>query len=912
MNFSMNKTFRNEILKGQLSKKQIDYWRTQLTNISGVHNLPLDHVRLADQIFTTGIHRRLLKEETCKQLNDFCQDNNSPIGIGLQAVFSVLIARYCNETDIVMGSPAVMTNRDKEVELDSLHTNKLHASSLLTNIVALRNNLADNPSFSELLSQSKEMFMAAHVIGQHAVEEVTDKLDMGTSVNFNSLFQVMITFDEPLQQEVFCDYDICLNISENESGLCLDWLYNAKLFDAATIIRLVDHFELLLIGLSRSPYTNVFSVDMLSKGELHQQLVEWNDTAADYPKDTCIHELLEQQVKLNPERIALVCDNKSLTYNELNVRANRLARYLVEDKQVKFDTLVGICVERSMEMLVGIFAILKAGGAYMPMEPAYPEARLSYLLSDAGLTTVLTQEHLRKCTPVSENQAVYLDDPVFLQDLQQYSPEDLRLSISVEQLAYVIYTSGSTGQPKGVMVEHHSVANLAFNLKSMDLCSTTTSDKNWGWLAPFTSDASIQGISQLALGQRLTIISEACKRDLESLMKILPKLSVIDCSPAMVEIWFDAGIEAQLPNLIIGGEAISQKLWTELVRWQSEQGKKAINVYGPTECTVNSTQCLISGDKPHIGMSLANTRAYVLDRDLGLAPIGIFGELYIGGGGLARGYLNKPELTAASFIHDPYYDGQQPENRRLYKTGDLVRRLADGNLEFLGRNDHQIKINGFRIEPGEIAHVLVSQEGVNNAVVVAKTGFTGDGQLVAYVVVDNTDIILGDDDQSRNLRNKAITSLREVVKLILPEYMVPSAFVLLAELPLNPNGKLNRDALPEPDIQALIQDQYVAPSNDTEEKLCLIWQKLLGIGQVGITDNFFDMGGNSLSATKMSNIINLEFGVRVKLKDIFEVRTIDKISEIIVHLLATGSEDNQQRVFKFHQDDAFDMESFEL
>ncbi|NQY63105.1 MAG: amino acid adenylation domain-containing protein, partial [Alteromonadaceae bacterium] len=909
--------WQRQTLQGEKLKSLEDYWLQQLSCYETLA-LPTDFVRPKQFDYRGEVVEFTLGTELSAELRDLAQEQETTLYTVLLSGFYLTLATVSGQHDILIGTPS-----------DNRHHAQIQSLiGLFVNTLALRVDLDGQASIEHLIAQVHEVVMQAKVHQDLPFEKLLELLDVDRDLSRSPVFQVMFGLQDfgidvnkglpftgkPLESDLStpAKFDLNLFISDSQSQLRGGFTYAMSLFTEQTIKGFSEIYQKVLQAFVTNKQQPICKIDKLSAQE-HQQLALWNNTQVAYETDKCIHELFEQQVKHNSEGIAVAFDNHQLTYGELNAKANRLARYLVEHKQVKADTLVGICVERSVDMLVGIFAILKAGGAYVPMDPAYPEARLSYLLSDAGLTTVLTQVHLSEATPIADHQAVYIDEPAFLQDLQSYSSDNLSLSINSDKLAYVIYTSGSTGQPKGVMVEHQSVANLALNLKSLDLSSLdTTSDKHWGWLASFAFDASIQGISQLALGQGLTIISEDCKRDPEALMEVLPGLSVIDCTPSMVEIWFDAGIEAQLPNLIIGGEAISQKLWTQLVRWQSEQGKKAVNVYGPTECTVNSTQCLISGDKPHIGMSLANTHAYVLDRDLGLAPVGTFGELYIGGGGLARGYLNKPELTVASFIDNPYDDKKQPDGRRLYKTGDLVRRLADGNLEFAGRNDHQVKIRGYRIEPGEIAHLLASQAGVNDAVVVPKTGFTGDDQLVAYLVVDSTDILSGDDEQSRHLRNEVITSLREAVKLLLPEYMVPSAFVLLTELPLTPNGKLNRDALPDPDIQAQIKDQYVAPSNDTEEKLCQIWQKLLGIEQAGITDDFFDLGGHSLSATKMSNMINLEFGVRVKLKDIFEVGTIEKISEIIVHLFATGGEDDQQRVFKFHQDEAFDMENFEL
>ena len=879
MNYSITESFKNEILQGQVSKEQMDYWRTQLINVSGGHNLPLDHVRQAVQTFTSGIHRSRLTEETCEHLNDLCQEENTNIFTGLQVVFAVLLARYSNEIDIVMGSPAVMAKQDKQAELDSLQAN-----TLLTDTMALRNNLTGNPSFSELLSQSKEMLLAAHAIGQLSVGNDVDKLEMGSGLNPSSLFQVMIVIEEPEQQEDFGNYDLCLKISENEAGLHLDWLYNAELFESATITRLANHFELLLVGLSRSPDKHVFSVDMLSKEEIHQQLVEWNDTAADYPTDKCIHELFETQVVNNPDAIAVVFEDSQLTYAELNSKANQLAHYLVEEKHVTPDTLVGLCVDRSLEMIIGMLAILKAGGAYVPLDPDYPEARLVLMIEDAQLDTVLTQRQLADKIPVTTEQAVYLNDELILDKLAQYSTRNLspnKSGLTAHHLAYVIYRSGSTGHPKGVLIAHQSVTSLVINNNFVELNDKTVILVN----APIAFDAATFEIwGGLLNGGKLVVQGERGV-DLIRLGDLINKneITVAWMTSGLFDV-FSSLYKRKLPsliNLLVGGDVIKKQAVSNVRELNPDLN--ITNGYGPTENTVFSCCYPIPENVERlcsipVGKSLSNRGTFILNEMLHVQPLGVAGELHVSGAGLARGYLNQPALTEEKFIANPFSD--EPD-AKLYKTGDLCRYLPDGNVEFIGRIDNQVKIRGFRIEFGEIESSLSAFDEVNDVVVVARENPSGDKSLVAYVVTDEAGDFTGEDESSTYFPHEFIEGLRQGLHQSLPDYMVPSAFVVLDKLPLTSNGKIDRKALAEPDIQSQIQDQYVAPRTVLETQLCKVWEKVLGISRIGIDDNFFRLGGNSIAAVKLTAISRREMGLDIPLPVLLTHKTIAAIAPLL-------------------------------
>ncbi|NQY62740.1 MAG: non-ribosomal peptide synthase/polyketide synthase, partial [Alteromonadaceae bacterium] len=842
-------------LQGEVLEKQLGYWTNQLANLPVVHNLPLDHARPEIQRFVGANYSQLINAELSQALNSVCQENGATLFMGLHGLFSVLLSRYSNETDIVIGTP--IANREQEEVADLI--------GFFVNSLVLRSDLSGNPSFTELVAQSKEMLLGAYAHQQVSFEQIVEKLQPERSLRHSALFQVTLVLHNNAegqlslpslsletvgQASTVAKYDLTLNVTESDEGLILVWQYNSDLFNALTIERLAGSFECLLGSLVTAPENKVLTAELLSADEIHQQLVQYNDTAKAYETDKCLHELFEAQVLADPDAIALVFEGEKLTYAQLNAKANQLAHYLVEHRKVTPDTLVGLFVERSLSMVIGILGILKAGAAYVPLDPEYPAERLAYMLEDAGLSLVLTQSHLLNVLSINDDQAECLDEPDFLQNISNYSSDNIsvsQLGLSPQHLAYVIYTSGSTGRPKGVMIEHHSVTNLAFNLNELGLAE---SGKQWGWLVSFAFDSSIKGLSQLVCGTSLHIISDACKRDTNALSDVLPSLSVLDCTPTLVELWLDAGLGAQLPQLIIGGEPISPRLWARLVQWQAEYGKKAVNVYGPTECTVNSTLHMISGNKPLIGNCLANVNAFVLDTYQRLVPTATSGELFIGGAGLARGYLHQPELTAERFIDNPFYDANDiTSSKRLYKTGDLVRRSGNGALEFLGRNDDQVKIRGFRIELGEIESQLAICDGVNGAVVAVKENAVGDSQLVAYILSDSLASdkadVDGNDEESRLLANDFIALLRQGLSRVLPEYMIPTAFVLLDKIPLTANGKLDKKALPAPDMSEQ-QSQYVAPSTETEKILCEIWQEVLGLEQVGVNDNFFALGGHSL------------------------------------------------------------------
>jgi amino acid adenylation domain-containing protein len=668
--------------------------------------------------------------------------------------------------------------------------------------------------------------------------------------------------------------------------------YNTDLFDGATIERIFRHFQALLAAVVAEPDRRLAELPILTEEEIQLLLVDWNDTHADYPRKKCVHELFEERVKLNPDAIAVVFEDRRLTYRELDRQADRVAQHL-RTLGAAAESFVAICMERSIEMLIGLLAVLKSGAAYVPLDPAHPKERLSFILDDCQASMLLTQEHLlkelfqdRRSKPVlSEVEGIEdRDSPAVILDLQlvcldrhrdkMQEPSDGNFDSGVkpDNPAYVIYTSGSTGKPKGVIIEHRSLVNYLcwFNRGSVG---------NPALDMPAISHLSFDGslkqlLAPLLRGDKVWLLAEATVSEPESLASALASRTEVsvNCVPslwnAVLEAIDSSTISFQhdsVPSLMLGGETSSRQLLDRT--FALFPGIEVWNLYGPTEATANAT-CgrIAAGGGCPIGRPVANAQVYVLDRYLNPLPVGVAGELYIGGDGLARGYLNHSDLTAEKFLPNPFSDAP---GARLYRTGDLARYLADGNLEFLGRVDHQVKIRGLRIELGEIESVLGQHPAVREGVVLAREDVPGDRRLVAYVIP-------GHDSAA------SAHELRGFLKQKLPDYMVPSSFLFVDSLPRNANNKLDRSMLPAPGaVRPELEESFVAPRTAVEHRLSRIWAEVLKLEGVGIHDNFFDRGGHSLKAAQVMSRIRQAFQVEIPLRMLFEHPTIAGLAEQI-------------------------------
>ncbi len=873
--------WQKQWLQGDVLQSQLNYWQNQLTAAPPLLSLPTDHPRPAVQSFVGTQQEFSLSPKLSQALNELSRQQGVTLFMTLLAAFDALLYRYTGSSDILVGTPIANRNRG---EIEGL-------IGFFVNTLVMRTDLSDNPSFSQLLTRVREVTMDAYAHQDLPFEMLVEALQPERDLSHTPLFQVAFVLQNTPKSEIAmtgltvtdlppenttAKFDLTLAMVNTDDGLKGVWEYNTDLFESSTIERLSGHFLNLLGGIAANPQARISQLPLLTESETNQLLIEWNNTQVDYPEYKCIHQLFEEQVKRTPDAVAVVCSQQQLTYNELNCRANQLAHYL-RKLGVKADTLVGISLERSLDMIVGLLGILKAGGAYLPLDPDYPSERLQFAIADAQLSLLVTQEGLIDKLPEHQARLILLDR--FTEEINQNSQDNLTGVVTANNLANLIYTSGSTGKPKGVMVEHRGLFNLATaQIKTFNLQSNSR-------LLQFASlnfDASIWEII-MAIGAGATLYLDTK----DALMPGLPLMGRLK-DYGITHITLPPSALAALPleeipelqTIIVGGEACSEEL---IKQWAT--GRNFFNAYGPTETSVCATveKWTDATEKITIGRPIANTQIYILDSHLQPVPIGVPGELHIGGMGLARGYLNRPELTQEKFIPNPFEKDEvippTPLNKggnepsKLYKTGDLARYLPDGKIEYLGRIDNQVKLRGFRIELGEIEALLNQNEAVQSSCVIVREDNLGDKRLVAYVV-PQPEI------------NLTINEIRQFLRAKLPDYMVPTAFVLLDAFPLTPNGKIDRRALPVPDLQS--QGEYIAPRNPIEEKMAQIWGEVLKLKRVSIEDNFFELGGHSLLATQVISRLQETFEIVVPLRYLFESPTIAQLSAVILKELQTG------------------------
>ncbi|OBQ34694.1 MAG: hypothetical protein AN485_15395, partial [Anabaena sp. MDT14b] len=756
------------------------------------------------------------------------------------------------------------------------------------NTLVLRTNFVDNPSFGNLLAQVRDNTLQAYEHQDVPFEQVVEALQPQRSLSHSPLFQVMLAWEnaplsklelpgvtccELAQESKIAKFDLTLTMRETDQRLVGEWEYNTDLFDGSTIERMAVHFQNLLMGIVENPQQAVGEIPMLNTEERHQLLVEWNDTVRAYPREKCIHQLFESQVERTPNAVAVVWENQQLTYRELNQRANQLANYL-KSLGVKPELLVGICIERSLEMIVGLLGILKAGGAYVPLDPHYPPERLAQMLNDSQASILLTQKKLRQ--KLSDYTGLLIDLDSQWQVISQDGEQNIVSDVEADNLAYVIYTSGSTGKPKGVMISHRSLVNAYWGWEEAYQLSTHTSSHLQ--MASFSFDVFTGDmVRALCSGGKLVLCPKELLLMPEQLYELM-QTEKVDCGefvPVVIRNLIGylekTGQNLELLKvLVVGSDSWYVQEYQQLQKL-CQQNTRIINSYGTSETTIDSCYFessainLASDVLVPIGRPLSNIKIYILDGNLAPVAIGVHGELYIGGAGVARGYLNLPELTQAKFIPNPFSD--QP-SERLYKTGDLTRYLIDGNIEYLGRIDNQVKIRGFRIELGEVEAVLTQHPAIRETVVIARENIALDKQLVAYVVPHQEPAPTNSD-------------LRHFLKAQLPDYMMPSAFVVLEALPLTPNGKVDRRALPQPELRPELEPTFVAPQTPTEELVASIWEKVLRVSQVGINDNFFELGGHSLQAISLVSKLSVEMNLKVSVELLFSYPTIAELAQVL-------------------------------
>jgi surfactin family lipopeptide synthetase A len=866
-------------LQGANLEKQLSYWRQQLAGIPASLDLPTDRPRPAVQGFNGARAPLSFSKEFVDRLQGFSRERGATLFMTLLAGFQILLSRYSNQDDIVVGTPIASRNRAELEEMIGFFANTL----------VLRTKVSDDPSFDAVLAQVKESALGAYAHQDVPFEKLVEELRPERNLSQNPLFQVMFSLQNAPRQafelsglkvtaldlgEAAAKFDISAFLSETPDGLRGRFEYNTDLFDAETIQQMIAHYEVLLESALAHPQEKISRLQLLTAKERSKILVEWNATAAEYPQDLCLHQLIERQAALAPKAVACViagetaADDKSLSYGELDAKANQLAHAL-RKRGIKPGQRVGIFVERSLEMMVGLLGIQKSGAAYVPLDPAYPAERIRVTLEDAQVPVLLTQKALVASLPENRAEVICLDSD--WPEVAKESDASPNVSVTPEDLAYVIFTSGSTGRPKGVQVRHRGVVNL---LTAMAKELKMGADDVFPALASFAFDMCIPEL-YLALisGGRVVIGKRQLAGDGEELAEVLRRTgaTVVHATPTTWSLLLEAGFTGKGLKRVIGAEPLPSDLCRRLL----EADNSLYNFYGPTETTVWSAfHHFRSPDEPVVvGRPLANQQIYVLDKDLQPVPVGVAGEIHIGGDGVAAGYLNQPEMTAAKFIPDPF---STKPGTTFYKTGDLGRFLSDGRIEFQGRADHQVKIRGYRIELGEIEAALGKHPAVQECAVVAREDVPGDKRLVGYVIAAAGQTI-----------NAA--ELRAWVKERVPEYMVPVAMVGMERFPLSPAGKVDRGKLPAPEYtRPELESEFQGARTPAEEMISAIWAEVLKLDQVGVHDNFFALGGHSLLATQVVSRIRQEFKIDLPLRALFEAPTVAGVAEKVMAVKGGG------------------------
>ena len=904
-------SWQRKWLQGEVLDRQLKYWRDKLANQPKMLNLPTDHPRPAIQSSKGKIETFFLPAELSEKIKQLSRKENATLFMILLATYQLLLFRYSGQDDISVGTAIAGRNITDTESLIGFFVNTL----------VMRTDLSGEPSFRQLLNRVRDVTLGAFAHQDLPFEVLVEDLQPERDLSHTPLFQVAFalqnvptagspanqydsasTFtgtpgsgdDEQVGQQLpdlelsqlnvtsgTSKFDLTLSMAEGEDGLVGALEFNLDLFEPETIRRMIGHFQMLLEAIVVDPEQPITTLPMLTENERTQILATWNETQLETPIHHCAHQRFEEHVAKRPHAIAVSLEDLSLTYDELNRRANQLAHYL-KQHGVGPEVLVGISTYRSIEMAVGVLGVLKAGGAYLPIDPTYPADRVTFMMQDSKISILLTQAGLVERLPldkVDKNLVILSLDSEWKSKVANQSDETLRINVTPENLAYVIYTSGSTGLPKGTMLRHNGVSNLAevqrrvFGIKEGSRILQ---------FSPLSFDASVwETFMAFANGATLCLARQEVLASGIDLARLLSDQSInnVTLPPSVLRVLPEKELP-ELQTIIAAGEACSPEL---VEHWAP--GRNFFNAYGPTETTVCASMNLCDENDPKappIGRPIANTKLYILDEIMEPVPVGVPGELHVAGICVARGYLERPEMTVLKFVPDPF---NGVPGSVLYKTGDLVRYRLDGNIEFLGRIDHQVKVRGFRIELGEIEAALNEYQEIQEGVVVARDDITGDTRLVAYLVPSKATDVPADGEIN-------INEVRKFLRKTLPEYMIPSIFIGMDELPLSPSGKVDKKSLPAPDIgRPALESVYVAPRTDVEMELVRISEELLGVDRVGVFDNFFELGGHSLLATQFISRVRESLDVELELRQLFETPTVAEIAEAIAELKLKGPDD---------------------
>ncbi|MFD4562663.1 amino acid adenylation domain-containing protein, partial [Streptomyces sp. NPDC058469] len=893
--------WQRQWLTGEVLEEQLAYWRGALAG-APVLELPTDRARPAVRSTEGGVVEVRVPAATAEALRTLSRRSGTTMSMTLLAAFSVLLGRYADTDDVVVGSPVANRNRAETEDLIGFFVNTL----------VMRADLSGDPSFAELLGRVREMTLGAYAHQDVPFEQLVDELVTERDRSRSPLFQVLFDYDngqsgeEPREADAHADldahadpdagpadvdelpvrFDLVVTLGEAGGELAGEFQFSTALFDTSTIERMAGHLVTLLEAIAADAEQRVGELPVLSAVERRRMVEEWNDTAAPMLPAGGVHELIAAQADAHPDAVAVTCGETALKYGELMTRANRLAHHLC-GSGVGTESIVALCLPRGVDMVVAMLAVWQAGGAYLPLDPEYPAERLEFMLADSGAKVLIGHRPVSESTESTEaaevaevaarlpvESVVWLDDPALTEGLPTTAPE---VPVHGDQLAYVIYTSGSTGRPKGVQVAHRGVVNLvraqgrAFGVEAGDAVVQ---------FAPFGFDAAVSEVCvTLASGGTLVVATAEQRAEPEALAALVRgrNVQVATLPPSLLAVLNPGDLDG-MATLVTAGErldAATAAVWGEHHR--------LLNAYGPTEATVCASIATVDPHgqgAPPIGTPIDNTRTYVLDECLNPVPVGVAGELYIAGTGVARGYGGRPALSAERFLPDPFTS----DGARMYRSGDRARWSPDGQLEFLGRADDQVKVRGFRIEPGEIEAVLTTHPQIRSAVVTAHEDTahedTEDRRLVAYLVPA---------DQAEGI--PAVNDLRDHVQRSLPAFMVPAVFMELAALPLTANGKIDRASLPAPDASARVgsAEAYVEPRTGVEQDLAGVWAQILGVERVGAEDNFFELGGDSISSIRVVARAR-ELGIHVTVAQLFDHQTVAGLASVASSESTTDAE----------------------